>query len=1001
VAKRKEQDNQGRADTDERSVDETYEESGDGESLAIDPFESTSNSGATYPIVAIGASAGGFEALELLLRNYSASGLALVFIQHLGAKQETHLPQLLRRITSIPVIEAEEGVDIQPDKVYVIPAGHFNILNRKLVKLDGEALTSSHSIDVFFRSLAQDVGSAAIGVILSGMGSDGALGLRAIKEAGGITFAHDKTAKFDGMPSSAVAEGIVDFILPPAEIARELKRISGSPLLRELTDPQHSNTLFHKPEELDKLFLLLRNSTGLDFSKYKETTIRRRIYRRMVLSKIDRLETYISYLSHNPAELATLFDDLLINVTSFFRDPESFEVLKRQVFPHIVAQRSTEFPIRVWVAGCSTGEEVYSVAIALSEFLGDMVNTANVQIFGTDVSDNAISHARKGLYPETIAQDVSPERLRKYFKRIDGGYQISKSIRDICVFARQNMVKDPPFSRLDLITCRNVMIYLGPSLQKQVIRTFHQALQPNGYLMLGTSETIGSHAELFHLIDKKNKVYLRKSALTRIPPVYANAPMNYETKPHTVAPVHDYQSSNDFQKEAEKAILSLYAPPGVIIDDDLNILHFRGFTGLFLEPAPGTPSHGILRMVREGLRLDLRSAIIRAKRTGAPVRKERVEFMYGDKPRHANICVIPIASDSSKQQWLLVLFEEAHLRPDELESTEVSSTGRSRSSAVLERQIKSLQQELADTKEYLQRSVEEQDAYNEELKSANEEIQSSNEELQSTNEELETAKEELQSINEELTTLNDELQLRNIELTQANNDLNNLLANVNFMVVMVGIDHRIRRFNPIAEKILNIIPSDIGRPIGDIRPNLVIEDLEVLIERVIDSLNVVEREVQDRTGKWYSLSIRPYKTTDNKIEGAVISLIDIDALKRSLAGETQSREFVQAMLDVVPSPLLVLQAGSTIELANRAFYSTFGYRRIDAKNNSLFNLGNGVWDTPAMHNLLDEVAGKPGSLSETAWTGVTGEDRYTIVARCISELDTRVLLSVNRESNRP
>jgi two-component system, chemotaxis family, CheB/CheR fusion protein len=546
------------------------------------------------------------------------------------------------------------------------------------------------------------------------------------------------------------------------------------------------------------------------------------------------------------------------------------------------------------------------------------------------------------------------------------------------------------------------MIYLGPSLQKQVIRTFHQALQPNGYLMLGTSETIGSHAELFHLVDKKNKIYLRKSALTRIPPVYANAPMNYESKPQAVIPsTHDYQSASDFQKEADKAILSLYAPPGVIIDDDLNIIHFRGFTGLFLEPQPGTASLNLLRMVREGLRLDLRSAIIRAKRNTTVERKEGVEFRYGDKLRRANISVIPIASEPSKQQWLLVLFEEIHPRVEELESAAKAGSSRSKSSPALERQVKLLQQELADTKEYLQRSVEEQDAYNEELKSANEEIQSSNEELQSTNEELETAKEELQSINEELTTLNDELQLRNIELTQANNDLNNLLANVNFMVVMVGIDHKIRRFNPIAEKILNIIPSDIGRSIGDIRPNLIIEDLESMIEQVIDSLNVIEREVQDRGGRWYSLSIRPYKTIDNKIEGAVISLIDIDALKRSLAGETQSREFVQAMLDVVSSPLIVLKEGSTIEVANRAFYGTFGYRRTDAKNSSLFSMDAGKWDTPAVHNLLDEALAKPGSISEVSWTGPTADASCTLVARCISELDTRVLLSVNREANKP
>jgi two-component system, chemotaxis family, CheB/CheR fusion protein len=943
-------------------------------------------------IVAIGASAGGFEALEKLLRAYRGTGLSLVFVQHLGAKQDTKLSELMRKVTSTPVIEAEEGDEFEPNKIYVLPAGHFNVLNRRLVRIAGEH-ASTNSINVFFRSLAEDVGPNAIGVILSGMGTDGTLGLRAIKEAGGITFAHDDTAKYSGMPTSAVAEGIVDFVLPPEKIAKELERLSRSPLYRDHPPQNPAAILFQNQQELDKLFLMLRNMSGLDFSKYKESTIRRRIYRRMVLSKIEKLESYITFVSQSPSELNKLFDDLLINVTNFFRDPESFEVLKQKIFPSMMAGRSSEFPLRVWVAGCSTGEEVYSVAIALSEFRGDSVNSGNLQIFGTDVSDAAIAHARKGLYNEAIVHDVSNERLRKYFRKVDGGYQISKVIRDLCIFARQNMVKDPPFSRLDLITCRNVMIYLGPSLQKHAIRTFHQALQPNGFLMLGTSETIGSHADLFHLVDKKNKIYLRKSAMTRIKPDFVPLTMSPEPKPHNQPSIPaDSHSSSDLLREAERAILSQYAPPGVIIDDEMTIVHFRGQTGLFLEPSPGTASLNVLRMAREGLRLELRSAINRAKTTGTPVHRNGVLFSVQEKQLEANITVLPIPNEATKQHWQVVLFEEVPFVTSE--NALASSDPANKSSEVLERQVKALQQELADTKEYLQRSVEEQDAYNEELKSANEEIQSSNEELQSTNEELETAKEELQSINEELTTLNDELQLRNIELTQANNDLNNLLANVNFMVVMVGIDHRIRRFNPIAEKILNIIPTDVGRPISDIRPNVEIDGLEEMIERVIDTLNVVERDVRDKNGKWYSLSIRPYKTFDNKIEGAVISLMDIDALKRSLSGEMQAKEFVQAMLDVVPTPLIVLDKNAKIEVANRAFYNRFNYRRTATKNASLFELGDGRWNKPEVQSLLDELISKPGSLAETYWSDSGEEPPYTISGKSISELDTRILISV-------
>jgi two-component system, chemotaxis family, CheB/CheR fusion protein len=962
--------------------------------LASDKVEQSPSASkrADHRIVAIGASAGGFEALEKLIRAYQGTGLTLIFIQHLGVKQDTMLSELMRRITSTPVIEAREGDEFEPNKLYVLPAGHFNVLNHRLVRVGGDH-SSTNSINVFFHSLAEDVGPRAVGVILSGMGTDGTLGLRAIKEAGGVTFAHDSSAKYDGMPTSAVAEGIVDFVLPPEKIAKELERLSKAPIYEDQLPHSPTASLFKDQHELDKLFLILRNMSGLDFSKYKESTIRRRIYRRMVLSRITKLDMYTNFVSQNPAELNKLFDDLLINVTNFFRDPDSFEVLKQKIFPSIFVERNSEYPVRVWVAGCSTGEEVYSVAIALSEFLGDKVNSANLQIFGTDVSDAAISHARKGLYTEAIAQDVSSERLRKYFKKVDGGFQISKSIRDLCVFARQNMVKDPPFSRLDLITCRNVMIYLGPSLQKRAIRTFHQALQPNGFLMLGISETIGSHADLFHLVDKKNKIYLRKSSLTRVQPDFAPLSMSLDpTPPISSTVVNDPHSSSDLLHEAERAILSQYAPPGVIIDDDMTIVHFRGQTGLFLEPSPGTASLNILRMAREGLRLELRSAINRARTTGAPVHREGVMFSLHGTQRQANITVLPIQNDATRQQCQVVLFEETAIPSPE--SLLAKSDPTNQSSDVLEQQVKALQHELADTKEYLQRSVEEQDAYNEELKSANEEIQSSNEELQSTNEELETAKEELQSINEELTTLNDELQLRNIELTQANNDLNNLLANVNFMVVMVGIDHRIRRFNPIAQKILNIIPTDVGRPISDIRPNVEIEGLEEMIDRVIDTLIVVERDVRDKNGRWYSLSIRPYKTIDNKIEGAVISLVDIDELKRSVSGELQAREFVQAMLDVVPTPLIVLDKNAKIEIANHAFYNNFKYRRTSTKNVSLLELGDGSWNKPEIQHLLDELVAKPGSLAETFWSGSDGDRRYLVNGKSFSELDTRILLSL-------
>jgi len=959
------------------------------------------NRNTRVPIAAIGCSAGGFEALSVFFRNIQApTGIAFLCLQHIATGQEEQLARLIAKISSMQVAKASDGMLIEPDTIYVVP-GHqlVGVFKGRTVFLpdNRSRINGRLPIDTLFRSLAEDQQSHAIGIVLSGTGTDGTLGLAAIKEQGGITFVQDNSAKYSGMPQSALAAGHTDYVLPPEGIAEELLRIASTPYVRSISESS-GYQIFKNEEDLIKIFAMLRTATGVDFSTYKETTIKRRIFRRMMLCRIDKLNNYVAYLSKNPTELQILHDDFLINVTSFFRDPDSFSALQEKVFPEIVRNRKeTDSPIRIWVPGCSTGEEAYSIAIALLEYLEDNINRVNIQVFATDISEPAINKARKGIYVENIVQDVSADRLRKFFKKVEGGYQIGKQVRDICVFAKQNMTKDPPFSRLDLISCRNVLIYLGPGLQKNLIRTFHQALQPTGFLMLGTSETIGLSADLFHLVDKKNKIYAKKSTLTKaasIPSLYP--PLDdIEIYKGVQIPQSEVRTTTDLQKEADRIILAKHAPPGVIVDEEMEIVHFRGQTGPYLEPAPGAASLNLLRMVREGLKFELRAAITRARKHGITVRKEGLQVKYDGKLRDIAIEAVPIKSASPKQQFVLVLFDES--QATKVTGVETRKKQKTKINTEGERQIKMLQQELTDTKEYLQRNIEEQDAYTEELKSANEEIQSSNEELQSTNEELETAKEELQSINEELTTLNDELQIRNAELSQVNNDLGNLLANVNFTVVMVGLDLRIRRFNPMAEKVLNIIPTDVGRPISDINPNVKMEGLEDMMTEVIDSLKIIEREVQDKNGHWYSLSIRPYKTLENKIDGAVLIMVDIDALKGSLESTERSREVLEVVLAGIKEAVVILKPSLAIEQVNGSFSKMFEVNRDAVEGKKFMEISNELWNIPSITALLEKALQNGSGIVNYRLTQAfprLGRKSLLLNGRRVSHEDQRLLLII-------
>jgi two-component system CheB/CheR fusion protein len=844
-----------------------------------------------FSIVGVGASAGGLEAFMELLKHLPAdSGLGFVLIQHLDPTHESALTQLLGRVTTMPVTEAANGQAVLPNHVYVIPPNAGLVIQQGVLMIQPRQQTgvAHRSIDHFFRSLAQDQHERAIGVVLSGTATDGTLGLEAIKEEGGITFAQDgKSAKYDSMPRSAVAAGCVDFVLSPEKIARELVRVARHPYMALAgTSPVGADS-----SSLMKILLLLRNGYGVDFSLYKPGTIQRRLARRVVLRKLNTLEAYAKFLRGNAAELGALYADMLISVTSFFRNQEAFEALKRIVFPKLIAPGRQE-PLRIWVPGCSTGQEAYSLAMLFEEYCGRVpARAARLQIFATDLNEAVLEKARHGLYVKSRVQEVSPERLRHFFVEEDGGYRVSKRIRELCVFARQNILSDPPFSRMDLISCRNLLIYLEAGAQKRILPAFHYALKPEGFLFLGASESVGGFSELFECRDKHQKIFSKKP----VPTPAFRLPVS-RSHPAATPPVpsassggapEGVQAEPSAQREADRVTLKQFGPPGVLVNAEFQVLEFRGSTGAYLELPPGKVSYDLLRMAREGLALPLRAALNKAKQEDRPVREENVRVRENGGTRTVDLQVIPLKS--LKERCYLVLFAEAKRGAPEHASVECgasksptrSHAPRSDAPRVARRRIAELERELAETREERQSIQEEHGATSEEFQAANEELQSANEELQSINEELETSKEELESTNEELITVNEEMANRNAELNRLNSDLNNLQASVDLAVVLLGRDLTIRRFSPVAEKAFSLLASDVGRPIGALKHNLDFPGLDQFVAQVIDTAQVQEREVQDKEGRWYLLRVRPYLALDNKIDGATLVLVDINALKLS------------------------------------------------------------------------------------------------------------------------
>jgi len=908
------------------------------------------NLSGTFPIVGVGASAGGLAPTTLLLRRLGERpGVGVVVVHHLDPKHESNLVDILSRATSMPVEAARDGERVHVNRVHVLPPGAELTLEHGALRLAPRSGSGAQlPVDAFLSALANDCHGRAVGVVLSGMGADGSRGIASIKAEGGITFAQEG-AEHESMPQSAIATGCVDFILPVEEIALEIARMGSRPSGSKDDDDVEDEISFRR------ILTSIRQATGVDFAHYKATTLRRRIERRGVLRRTTSLRDYADLVTAEPAEVDALAEEVLIHVTSFFRDPGVWEALGREILPRLIAGRRADVPLRVWIPGCSSGEEVYSLAIRLIEVLGDAGSAVPIKIFGTDVSRRAIDRARAALYSESIVEDVTPGRLMRFFRRTERGYQIAKDVRDRCVFATHDITRDPPFSKMDLISCRNLMIYLSATIQQRILPMLHYALAEPGYLVLGTAETVGVFPG-FTSADARHKVYARAPAPIRPSFDFGDG---RGWSPSAIASPRAERAANagDVRKEADRTILAAVAPVGVVVRDDLAIVEFRGEMAPFLEPAPGTATLDLLRMAREELRVPLRRAIDEARATGKRARATVVTSDAGRTNDSVEIDVIPFAVPLSDARFFSVLFNERAMR---VEVDRVPSKGPAYAATE-----EGLRHELASTREYLQSVIEQLEAGNEELRASNEEIVSSNEELQSLNEELQTAKEELQTTNEELRTVNDEMLDRNLEATRLADDLSNIVTSVAIPIVILGRDSRIRRFTPAATSLLRIAAADVGRPIADVRAKLGIPELDSLVRDVLDHLAPVERTIQTEDGRWSQLSVRPYRTSSNGIDGTIISVYDIDALTKAKLQLTEARDYAESIVETMHECLVVLGDDLQVRSANRAFYEHFKVTQGDIDGRRLDEAAGGYWNVPALAELLGRLVagGPPGEVT--------------------------------------
>jgi two-component system CheB/CheR fusion protein len=875
--------------------------------------------------------------------------MAFVVVSHLDPGHESILTEIVQRSAALHAVEAADQLVVEPNRIYVIPP------NRDLAIFHGALqLTMPEAprgqrlvIDGFFRSLAEDQGARAIGAVFSGTGSDGSQGLRAILGGGGVTFVQEPaTAKYDGMPLSAIQAGYASQVLPvekmPAAMAR-VARFTGS----WMAVPPAPGKL----RGLGQIMATLRSRTGHDFSLYKKNTVIRRIERRMALHEFQDEESYARYLKQDPAEVQALFKELLINVTNFFRDPEAFQLLRTEVLPSLLKGRTEGSEFRVWVAGCATGEEAYSIAIVLRELLDELHLDLKVQIYATDLDDDAIDRARLGAYPTSIVQDVTPERLRRFFLKDEGGYRIRKELREVVVFAVQNVIKDPPFTRLDLLSCRNLMIYLEPEAQDRILNTFHYALRPGGVLFLSPSESIGQHGEQFKPLSRKWTLYrtLPSTGSDRALVAASTLPLIGAEAQGVVAPARRPKGTS-VAELTTRALLRSFAPASVTLDRAGTILFVHGDTSPYLRAAPGNATLSVAEMARGELQEALRDAFRRgAARLDRTLRQE-VQVTGDGKRRTVRFSLAPLGSQDDGVGLLLLSFEVvaspvAAQPPGRKLPARAGDQGR----------VKVLERALAAAKELMRTTVEEQQASTEELKSMNEELQSTNEELQSTNEEMETSKEELQSVNEELVTVNAEFQSKLEQLAVTQNDMRNLLDSVNAGTVFLDAGLVIRFFTREASRFFRLVQTDVGRQLLDIKSDLEGVDLLGGAQRVLESLVPWEQESQTTGGASCLVRIQPYRTLDNVIDGVVISLTDITARVAAEAAVEEARRLSASIVDTVHEPLLVLDGQMRVVSASRSFFAYFKVAREETIGRVLFELGNRQWDVPALRDLLEKV----------------------------------------------
>ena len=902
---------------------------------------------ATFPIVGIGASAGGLEALQQFFSHTKAdSGMAYVVVQHLDPHHVSLLTEILQRSTTIPVTEATDQMAVEPDHIYVAPPNrHILIFHRKLqLNLPSKSHDSHLPINVFFRSLAEDLQEHATGIILSGTGSDGTLGLGAIRDKGGITLVQEPlTAKYSGMPLSAIQAGFATQVLPVEKIPEALQSARRSIHLHQqiLAHPRRSSYI-------NQILMQLRTITGHDFSLYKKSTIERRIKLRMSQLALEDIGVYARLIEKNNAEAIALFKELLINVSGFFRDKEAFDVLQKEILPELCKDKTEQSFFRVWVPGCASGEEAYSIAILLKEWMEENQREFKAQIFGTDLDEESIATARAGIYPLSISHEVPTQRLRRFFTKIESGYQIKKVIREMVVFATQNILKDPPFTRLDLLSCRNLLIYLGPELQNQLIPAFHYALNPGGVLFLSPSEGIGNHTELFTAINRKWKFYRAINSISTraMMPKVLSWTKGIPGKTQEEAGIKSKETN--LVEFTRRVLIQCFAPASVLTDLKGNILFVHGETGKFLRPAPGQASLNVVEMAREGLELELRTAI-RAANEGNLALNRELQVKTNGGYTAVNLSVRLLNNVDTKQNFLLVSFQEMNnpvtSESDHKQTLKNTDLGR----------IQELERDLAYLKENYQVTLEEQQTSNEELKSANEELQSTNEELQSMNEELETSKEELQSVNGELVTVNSELQGKIEQLVDMQNDMKNLLDNTHIGTLF--LDHRliIRRYTLEATNLYRLAPLDTGRPLSDIKSNLLNDELLVQAQKVLETLIPFEQEVQTHNGSWYLARIQPYRTLDNMIEGVVMTFTDISRLHKAETAVRLARELAECVVDSIDQPLLIIDRDLIVISANHTFYQFFKLTNADTIDRKIYDLNNGQWDIAPLRELLEVI----------------------------------------------